>query len=293
MEHEGAYLRKAVVNELGRTSRRQAARRLAETRWAWDAIRDRPRDSVADTYEHACESDGVTQCLTTLPDRRRQVLEWLYLAQVAGWRPADIARELRLRPATIRCQRRHARRDLTPFLFGAEHEHRRWLRHGQRVHETFGDGVGGRALPRPVIADGWTRLRAGGLKPDRGTLVELVDPDELRQRRAPAGAGWPVIAAMIDLAARNDLPAVVVDADQVVLHRGGHRGAMAAADRVGFVEGARWDLAHAGLTAVGLARALGAPATVNRWEHYFPDQHGLCCVAIPAPVEGGRHITHA
>jgi transcriptional regulator of acetoin/glycerol metabolism len=96
---------------------------------------------------------------------------------------------------------------------------------------------------------------------------------------------------LVDLAGRNELLAVVLDADNIVLHRGGHDNALAAADRLGYVEGACWNLDHAGVNAAGLAPIFGRPTTVNRWEHTFPDQHGLCCLAIPIRIPNGRHVT--
>jgi hypothetical protein len=36
---------------------------------------------------------------------------------------------------------------------------------------------------------------------------------------------------------------------------------------------------------------LGRPATVNRFEHTFPDQHRLCCLAMPIRTPDGGHIT--
>ncbi|WP_433264599.1 hypothetical protein ACQPZF_35515 [Actinosynnema sp. CS-041913] len=293
VRHQDAYLRRAVVREVVGARRKQAARRTGEARWARDGLWSGPRDPVTDACERGCELDVVRQCLAIAPERRRDVLAWLFFGRPPGWTVADIAAELGICPATVRCQRRHARRDLAPFLLGDGHERRAWLRAGQRVHETFRAGGAGPLTPRPVIADGWARLNEDGLTPDRGTLVELLDRDELERRRrlSPLPAGSPVVAELIDLATRNELLAVVLDSDDMVLHRGGHRDALAAADRLGFLDGACWDGDHAGVTAAGLARSLGAPVTVNRWEHYFPDQHGLCCVAIPVPLAAGGHVT--
>ncbi len=292
VENKSAYLRTAVVNELGRTLKKQAARRAGERRWARDRWPE-PRDSAADAHDRGRELEGVRECLDISPQRQREVLAWLCLRQRAGWPVAEVAEALGIRPATVRCQRRHARRSLEPFLLGEGHEHRRWLRAGQRIHESFAGGDTGLSMPRPVIGDAWTLLRDGGLTPDRGTRVELLDQDELawRRHRSPIPVDSPILAELVDLATRNELLAVVLDSRLTVLHRGGHRDALAAADRLGFVDGACWDLAHAGVTAAGLAGHLGAPVAVNRWEHYFPDQHGMCCVAIPVPTPDGGHVT--
>jgi len=293
VEHRDAYLSKAMINELSRAWKKRAAQRVGEMQWTQDMRWFEPRDTAADAYDRVRELDGVHEWLAIAPQRQREIMTWLYLRQRAGWQVAEIATALGISPATIRSQRRHVRRLLEPFLVGEGHEHRRWLRAGERIHQDFHSGHAGPLGPRPIILDAWTLLRKHGLQPERGTRVVILDQSELQQRRQQSQipAGSPVLAELNDLAVRNGLLAVVLNDHSHVLHRGGHRNALAAADRLGFVDGACWDLRHAGVNAAGLVQILGVPVTVNRWEHSYPDQHGLNCIAIPLRIPHGGHIT--
>ncbi|OXM42482.1 hypothetical protein [Amycolatopsis alba] len=288
VEKKYCYLRTAVKHELDTTRKRRAARLARETRWVRNLLQP-GRDSAADSYHRAREPESVRQALAISPRRQREILAWLCLRRQAGWDVKDVADALGISQDTLRRHRQNARRTLEPFLVGDGHEHRRWLRAGERVHEDFHRGHANLLAPRPVILDAWRLARERGLNPERGTEAVLVDADELRQRRR--NSPLPALAALTDLAARNELLAVVLDADDIVLHRGGHRSALAAADRLGYLEGACWNLDRAGVNAAGLAPIVGGQVTVNRWEHTFPDQHGLCCTAIPIRVPHGGHIT--
>jgi transcriptional regulator of acetoin/glycerol metabolism len=136
----------------------------------------------------------------------------------------------------------------------------------ERIHENFHSGHTSPFGPRPIIMDAWTLLRERGLNPKLGTQVVILDQSELQQRRqqSPIPTGSPILAELVDLATRNELLAVILDTQNIVLHRGGHHNALAAADQFGFVDGACWDLNHAGVNAAGLAQILGTPITVNR-----------------------------
>jgi transcriptional regulator of acetoin/glycerol metabolism len=81
---------------------------------------------------------------------------------------------------------------------------------------------------------------------------------------------------------------VVVDADGVVLWRGGDRRVLRLADRLGFLEGAYWDIKNAGVNGIALALTTGRTVTVCGWEHYVQAQHDLSCVAAPVrdPQDG-------
>jgi transcriptional regulator of acetoin/glycerol metabolism len=90
-----------------------------------------------------------------------------------------------------------------------------------------------------------------------------------------------VLNALTDLAKDTGQMMVIADADRVVLWRGGARKVLDAADSLGFVEGAYWDMEHAGVNGIELASMIGTTVTVSRWEHYCSSQHGLSCVAAP------------
>ncbi|RSM79998.1 helix-turn-helix transcriptional regulator [Kibdelosporangium aridum] len=287
------YLHTAVVRELARTRKKRAGQHERESRWGLDPLRPTPYDSAAGSHGNVDQLDGVREAMAILTPRQREVLVLLYIGQLVGWDVKDIADALGIHPDTIRRHRQNMRRSLVSFVGGNGHEHRRWLRAGERLHEDFHRG--GQPSPlglRPIILDAWNLAQERGLDPDRGTEVVLLDPSDLRQRReqSPIPARSPVLSELVDLAARHELLAVVLDADSIVLHRGGHRKALAAADRLGYVEGVCWDLDHAGVNAVGLARILGRPVTVNRFEHTFPDQHRLCCLAMPIRTPDSGHI---
>lgn len=291
VENKNGYLRTAVGHELDRIRQRRTAQQTREARWAQDILRSTPRDSVVDSDDHIRELDGVRQILAIASQRQREILAWLYLGQQAGWETNDIAHALGICPDTIRRHRQNARRTLAPVLTGNGHEHRRWKRAGERIHEDFYRGCTNPFGPRPIILDAWKFTRERGLNPERGTEVVLLDPSKLRQRRQQCPIPTTSLAELVDLAARNELLAVVLDTDNIVLHRGGHHDALAAADRLGYLEAACWNLNYAGVNAAGLAPILGRPTTVNRWEHTFPDQHGLCCLAIPLRIPHGGHLT--
>lgn len=81
---------------------------------------------------------------------------------------------------------------------------------------------------------------------------------------------------------------VVVDADGVVLWRGGAREVLRRADEPLFVEGACWDLKNAGANGIALALMTGRTVKVCGWEHYVQAQHELSCAAAPVrdPQDG-------
>lgn len=281
--NKDAYLRTTVRNNAGTWHKATVARGQREcSPIDPDALPTLPADDPSRRACVACELDVVRELLEIAPRRQRDVLMALYDCDRRRGQIAAVAAGLGLRPDTIRRQRQCAREKLGPFLTGEGHDLRRWRRAGENAHEDFRLGRVGTVVPRPVIHDAWTSLRSRGVDPDRGTQVVLLDRDELRRRREQCGISGSLVAREFDdFAARNELLAVVLDDECVVLHRGGDRATLAAADVLGFVDGACWSLEKAGVTAAGLARRMCVPMTVNGWEHYFSDQHGLSCVSIP------------
>lgn len=57
------------------------------------------------------------------------------------------------------------------------------------------------------------------------------------------------------------------------------------------IDGAVWDLEHAGVNAAGASGHYGVPITVSRWEHSLISQHKLCCAAVPIHLPQGRSVT--
>jgi transcriptional regulator of acetoin/glycerol metabolism len=139
------------------------------------------------------------------------------------------------------------------------------------------------AALRPVIGWAWDQAMALGVDPEHGTAVVPLGPDEVKRRRreSPLAACSWALDALTELGKTTGQMMVVVDADGVVLWRGGDRRVLRLADRLGFVEGACWDIKNAGVNGIALALTTGRTVTVCGWEHYVQAQHDLSCVAAP------------
>jgi RNA polymerase sigma factor (sigma-70 family) len=274
VQNPHAYFRQAVSNELAAIVKRQHGDLARTVGWASQRV----ELSAADVY-HRGEADIVRDCLTILSRRQRELVAYLY----EGYRPHEIADTLGVLPSTVRSNRRHAHQTLTPFVTGDEHELRRWMRSGERVYEAFHRGETLPLAPRKVIGWAWKLAKDLQVDPKRSTEVATLSQDEVirRRRESPVAACSWVLNAMVDLAEATEHMMVITDADSTVLWRGGARKIQDAADVLGFVQGANWDLAHAGVNGISLASIIGTTVAVSRWEHYCSSQHGLSCVAAP------------
>jgi transcriptional regulator of acetoin/glycerol metabolism len=120
--------------------------------------------------------------------------------------------------------------------------------------------------------------------------MDPLDRDEVQRRRhkSPLTACPWALEALADLGKATKQMMVVVDQDGVVLWRGGDRKVLGLADQMIFVEGAIWNIEHAGPNGIALALTTKRTVTVCRWEHYVQAQHGLSCVAAPvrSPQDG-------
>jgi transcriptional regulator of acetoin/glycerol metabolism len=119
--------------------------------------------------------------------------------------------------------------------------------------------------------------------PDRGKEIELLGRHEVQRRLHESqltAYSW-ALKALVDLGKAIEQMMVVADPDGVVLWRGGAHRVLGLADQLGFVEGAHWDIQHAGANGIALALTTRQTVTVCRWEHYVRAQHGLSCVAAP------------
>ncbi|MGH3872964.1 MAG: sigma-70 family RNA polymerase sigma factor [Pseudonocardiaceae bacterium] len=287
VQNPRAYLYRAVLNEGAALARRQRGDLSTALRWANSQVE---RCAAEDVY-HRGEVGIVLDSLAILPPRQREVMVRVY----EGHPVSDIAEALGMPDATVRSNLRHGRNTLRPFFVGAgqhllgdgQHLHRRA---GQRLYEAWQRGDTLPAAPRPVIGWAWARAKALGVDPEHGATVMPLGRDEVQRRRreSPLAACSWALDALAELGKATGQMRVVVDADGVVLWRGGERKVLRRADEVGCVEGACWDLEHSGANGIALALTTGRTARVCGWEHYVQAQHDLSCVAAPVrdPQDG-------
>lgn len=270
-----SYFYSAMRNELVATAKRQRGDLARAGKWA--AQQGVP--TVNDVY-HLGEGGPVREHLSILPTRQRAAATGVY----GGYRPEEIAEELAVPASTVRSNLRHARKTLEPFAFGDGHEYRRWLRSSEQVHEAFFRGDSLPLAPRPVISHAWQAAKDLGVGPDRvATGLEPLDQEEIvrRRRQTPVPAHPWVLNDLIELAKDTGQMMVVADADRTVLWRGGASTVLEAADSLGFVEGAYWDMKRAGVNGIELASRTGTTVTVSRFEHSCVSQHKLSCLSAP------------
>lgn len=273
VQHRYAFFRSAMGRELITAAKRQKGDRVRADRWA-------ARQGVPTTNDvyHLGDIGPVQEHLSILPTRQRAVATGLY----GGYQPKEIAKALEMPESTVRSNLRHTRRTLEPFAEGDHHEHRRWLRSGERVHEAFLRGETLPLAPRPVISKAWQLAKDRGVDPEcGGTGTAILDQDKIlwRRRESPVLA-W-VLNDLVELAKDTGQMMVIADPDRVVLWRGGASTVLDAADSLGFVEGAYWDMERAGVNGIELASMTGSTVTVSRWEHYCFSQHQLSCLSAP------------
>jgi len=275
-----AYCYRAVKNEVAALARRQRGGLDAALRWAGSQVE---HSATEDAY-HQREVGIVRDSLTILPSRQREVMAKAY----AGYRISDIAEALGISTPTVRSNLRHGRDTLRPVFVG-DGQDLHW-RAGRQLYEAWQRGDTLPAALRPVIGWGWDQAKALGVDPERGTAVVPLGGDEVERRRREspfAACSW-VLDALAELGKTTGQMRVVVDADGVVLWRGGDREVLRRADELGFVEGACWDIKNAGANGIALALATGQTVKVCGWEHYVQAQHDLSCVAAPVrdPQDG-------
>jgi transcriptional regulator of acetoin/glycerol metabolism len=239
---------------------------------------------AADAY-HQSQAEAIMRDFLTILWKRPRQRDITALA-FDGYTNREIADVLGIRPDNVRSTLRHARATLKPLLADDD---RRSGQVADQVREAFQSGETLPVAPRPVITLAWWFSWILGVKPEQDPSVKLVDPDELTDRRerspmARSGA----LAALNELAATTDQMMAVTDAHGVVLWRGGDHRVMRAADEIGFVAGARWDISHAGANGIALALAAEQLVTVCRAEHYLRTHRELSCGATPVTGQDGQ-----
>ncbi len=145
------------------------------------------------------------------------------------------------------------------------------------------------ATPPPGFAgevvESWSRVQAA----DHPSTVDdhhrgRISRDELEARRAAHPLRHAVDSLKRVFAQSTDDPLMalgIFDADGVMLWRGGSPAVLPEANRLGLVEGSRWDEDSAATTAVGLAIRNRRPSRLFGPEHYSRSLHGLYCTATP------------
>jgi len=245
----------------------------AAVRWA----SDRAECSAADEVYQRGEVNVVRDSLAILPDRQREVLALTY----EGLRNIDIAAALGILTSTVRSNLRHARSRLQPYFPGGEQDLS--LLAGDKAYEAWQRGETLPITLRPVIAWAWDRAKTLGVDPEHGAEVVSLGRDEVQRRREESPlvtCPW-ALDVLAELGRSTEQMMVVVDGDGVVLWRGGDRRVLQQADRLGFVDGACWDLRNAGANGIALALTTGRAVQVSRWEHFVQAQHHLSCFAVP------------
>lgn len=174
-----------------------------------------------------------------------------------------------------------------------------------RAHEEFlATGQAGRPV-RDVVRDSWQRSRSRGVDPEAMRAGPRMDGPELRDYREshPLAAVLPVIRSLlVETAQDNDQLVAVGDARARLLWVEGSPSLAAAAERIGFTEGAVWTEEAAGTNAPGTALALGQPLQIYAGEHFSRPVHPWSCSAAPVrdpdtgsiigvlDLTGGDHI---
>jgi hypothetical protein len=153
-----------------------------------------------------------------------------------------------------------------------------------QAHDSF--LATGTAAPhvRPLVAKSWQRCLDNGVDPEAAVApVELVDDalDDWRSRH-PLAPAMPVIRRLlIDDAVEAGLLVAVSDAEGRLLWVEGQTRARADAQRINFIEGARWSEDRAGTNAPGTSLALDMPVQIFASEHLSRPVTDWSCTAAP------------
>ncbi|WP_137992592.1 helix-turn-helix domain-containing protein [Streptomyces vilmorinianum] len=155
------------------------------------------------------------------------------------------------------------------------------------LHRVREETLAGRTppiAPRPVIDASWRRMFRLGLDPDQGTRSELLQRDELEERRRTTVLGEVMRTLSSGLAGIADASMqimVVTDEHGRVLWREGNLAVMRQANGICLEEGAAWTEHTTGTNAVGTALAMRRAVQVHSAEHYVHTLHNWTCAAAP------------
>ncbi|MFD3613400.1 GAF domain-containing protein [Streptomyces atroolivaceus] len=175
-----------------------------------------------------------------------------------------------------------------------------------RAHEVF-TSVGRVETPvRSVVGQSWRRSARARVSPDGAAAVELC-ADELGPYRDahPLALVMPMIRELMSAyAVDGEHLLAVCDAHGRLMWVEGHARARRRAERMNFVEGARWAESETGTNAPGTALAVDRPVQVFAAEHFLRPVQQWTCAAAPlhdphtgrvlgaVDITGGNGLAH-
>lgn len=138
-------------------------------------------------------------------------------------------------------------------------------------------------LPRPDVFASWRRSLDRGIDPDthRIPIIKRADLLDRLDDHPLAGAVSRMRQLFTDSVNDPHLMMGIFDGDGVLIYRGGPDELLQIADTLNLVEGASWDEATTGTSAVSLVMDTGTPQLVVGAEHFKRSLHGLYCAAAP------------
>ncbi|MFI8003389.1 GAF domain-containing protein [Streptomyces sp. NPDC086010] len=176
----------------------------------------------------------------------------------------------------------------------------------RRAHEAFTSGGQLETAVRSVVGQSWRRSARARVCPDGAARVELR-ADELGPYRDahPLAHAMPMIRELMSAYAMDGEHLLAVcDAQGRLLWVEGHARARRRAERMNFVEGARWAESEAGTNAPGTALAVDRPVQVFAAEHFLRPVQQWTCAAAPlhdphtgrllgaVDITGGNGLAH-
>ncbi|MEU9094258.1 GAF domain-containing protein [Streptomyces sp. NPDC087901] len=177
------------------------------------------------------------------------------------------------------------------------------LRH---AHEVFTSEGRLETPVRSVVGQSWRRSARARVSPDGAASVELC-ANELGTYRDthPLARVMPMIRELMGAYAMDGEHLLAVcDAHGRLLWVEGHARARRRAERMNFVEGARWAESEAGTNAPGTALAVDRPVQVFAAEHFLRPVQQWTCAAAPlhdphtgrvlgaVDITGGNGLAH-
>ena len=143
------------------------------------------------------------------------------------------------------------------------------------VYDATMSGHRAPARPREIIGDSWRRLISAGVNPDNRTppVVESGGVEALRRASGLMAVLDEVSRGLESIVADGTNILVVADSHGRVLWRSGSPAVLNNADRLGFIEGARWAEGEVGTNAIGTALVSNRAVQVFSAEHFLRTHH--------------------
>ena len=151
------------------------------------------------------------------------------------------------------------------------------------VYDATMSGHRAPARPRDIIGDSWQRLMSAGVDPDTRTppVVESGGVEALRRASGLMAVLDEVSRGLESIVADGTNILVVADSHGRVLWRSGSPAVLNNADRLGFIEGARWAEGEVGTNAIGTALVSNRAVQVFSAEHFLRTHHSWTCAGAP------------